>query len=77
MENNNIHRIYFPRSLNDHSVKVRMSFRLRSHRSRLFGYTVYVFVGTRILEIKHYDFLMPGHIGGHYSKVRIGAYRCV
>ena len=42
--------------------------RLRSHRSRLFGYTVYVFEGTRILEIKHYDFLIPGHIGGHYSK---------
>ena len=42
--------------------------RLRSHRSRLFWYTVYVFEGTRILEIKHYDFLIPGHIGGHYSK---------
>ena len=42
--------------------------RLRSHRSRLFGYTVYVFEGTRILEIKHYDFLIPDHIGGHYSK---------
>ena len=43
-------------------------FRLRSHRSRLFGYTVYVFEGTRILEINHYDFLIPVHIGGHYSK---------
>ena len=42
--------------------------RLWSHRSRLFGYTVYVFEGTRILEIKHYDFLIPDHIGGHYSK---------
>ena len=42
--------------------------RLRSHRSRLFGYTVYVFESTRILEIKHYDFLIPGHIGEHYSK---------
>ena len=41
---------------------------LRSHRSRLFGYTVYVFEGTRILEINHYYFLIPGHIGGHYSK---------
>ena len=44
------------------------SLRLRSHRSRLFGYTVYVFEGTRILEIKHYEFLIPDHIGGHYSK---------
>ena len=43
------------------------SLRLWSHRSRLFGYTVYVFEGTRILEIKHYDFLIPGHIGGHYT----------
>ena len=41
--------------------------RLRSHRSRLFGCTVYVFRGTRILEIKHYAFLIPGYIGGHYS----------
>ena len=24
--------------------------------------------GTRILEIKHYDFLIPGRIGGDYSK---------
>ena len=29
---------------------------------------MYIFEGTRILEIKHYDFLIPGHIGGHYSK---------
>ena len=42
--------------------------RLRSHRSRLFGYTVYVLEGKRILEIKHYYFLIPGQIGGHYSK---------
>ena len=57
--------------------------RLRSHRSRLFGYTVYVFEGTRILEIKHYDFFIPGHIGGHYSKrsyrrvYSVGAYSIV
>ena len=48
--------------------KYKTSVRLRSHRSRLFGYTVYVFEGTRILEIKHYGFLIPGHIGGHYYK---------
>ena len=32
---------------------LKSNIRLRSHRSRLFGYTVYVFEGTRILEIKH------------------------
>ena len=37
-------------------------FRLRSHRSRLFGYTVHVFEGMRILEIKPNDYLIPGHI---------------
>ena len=26
------------------------------------------FLRARIIEIKHYDFLIPGHIGGHYSK---------
>ena len=55
----------------NHSVsqyRICIDLRLRSHRSRLFGYTVYVFEGTRILEIKHYDFLIPGRIGGHYSK---------
>ena len=31
------------------------------------------FEGTRILEINHYDFFIPGHIG-HYSK---RSYRCV
>ena len=49
-------------------INVEFTVRLRSHRSRLFGYTVYVFEGTRILAIKHYDLLIPGHIGGHYSK---------
>ena len=60
---------YFSHSLSLKTWKLSdMHVRLRSHRSRLFGYTVYVFEGTRILEIKHYNFLIPDHIGGHYSK---------
>ena len=50
----------------EYRIAYTVYLRLRSHRSRLFGYTVYVFEGTRILEIKHYDFLIPGHIGEHY-----------
>ena len=51
-----------------YAIQYSLYIRLRSHRSRLFGYMVYVFEGTRILEIKHYGFLIPDHIGGYYSK---------
>ena len=50
-----IHKYVCPNFMLYSSAKtLALSLRLRSHRSRLFGYTVYVFEGTRILEIKHY-----------------------